>query len=278
MTSLCAICADREAAPVICTSCTGRIRRDLDTVGKMRSMLNPSPGRGRGGRTTGKPGSKPPANLTILAMTDTRSHIRIGDDGEHDPDDVVNVDADLLTEARWVIQQRHLNPPLRHAYDSIRILNIHFDWITQQPHIDEFAAIIQGCATALRRAVHDQPDPIIGLCPARRPDRDQCGGPLRFDHRGPLPTNPEHHATPTHIVCGWCKDETLVDAYLWQVMRALPAHARIPVTRDWVTATWNIDPATLRKWIHRGHVRTYNDRSVDLIDILTRISEAQEAG
>lgn len=294
MTSLCAICAEREAAPVICTRCTGRIRRDLDTVGKMRAMLNPSPGRtGSRGRASGKPGSKPPADLGVIAMTDTRSHFgwyHCGHDpddepctdprcgGEPDPDNVVNVDADLLTEARLVIEARRLHPPMRDAFDSIRVLNIHFDWIIRSPRVDEFAAIIAGCAVALRRAVHDQPDPVVGACPAKHPEREQCGGPLRFDYRGPLSPSPEHHATPTHVVCSWCRDETLVDAYLWQVMRALPAHARIPVTREWVVATWDINPVTLRSWIQRGHVRTFTDRSVDLIDVLTRLSETQQAG
>lgn len=145
---LCAICADAEAAPVLCQRCTARLRRQLDDVGKMRAMLDPAPGRSRPTHSATKPGSKPPANLTVLAMTDARSHMRIGDDGEHDPDDVVNVDADLLTEARWVIEERRLHPPMRDAFDSLRILNIHFDWITRHPRADEFAAVITGCATA----------------------------------------------------------------------------------------------------------------------------------
>ena len=85
--ALCPICADGEPQPVICHRCTNRIRRDLDTVGRLRHQLDPTPGRtGSNGRAPGKPGSKPPANLTVIAMSDIRSRFRM-DWHEHDDRD-----------------------------------------------------------------------------------------------------------------------------------------------------------------------------------------------
>ena len=187
----CAICATGLPVPVICTGCAAKVRRDLDTVGRLRAQLDPTPGRtGSAGRASGKPGSKPPANLTIIAMADIRSHFRLTDDGEADPDNVTNVDADLLTEARWVIEERRLNPPMRDVFDSLRILNIHLDWITEHPRIDEFAAVITGCAHALRTVLHDWPETSVGRCTAAHPERDACGGPLRLAYDGQLPEDP----------------------------------------------------------------------------------------
>lgn len=175
----CAICADRTPDPVICTSCTAKIRRDLDTVGRLRAQLDPTPGRtGSAGRASGKPGSRPPANLTIIAMADIRSRFRLTDDGEADPDNVTNVDADLLTEARLVIEARRLNPPMRDVSDSLRILNIHLDWICSSDRVDEFAAVLAGCAQALRSVLRDWPETSVGRCTAAHPERDACGGPL----------------------------------------------------------------------------------------------------
>ena len=60
----CAICATGLPVPVICTGCATTLRRNLDTVGRLRAQLDPTPGRtGKGTRASGKPGSKPPANV-----------------------------------------------------------------------------------------------------------------------------------------------------------------------------------------------------------------------
>jgi hypothetical protein len=269
--ALCPICADGLPAPVICTRCTNRIRRDLDTVGRLRHQLDPTPGRtGSNGRAPGKPGSKPPANLTVIAMSDIRSRIRIGDDGTHDPDDVANVDADLLTEARWVIEERDLHPPMRDAFDSLRVLNIHFDWIVRHPRADEFAAVIEGCARGLRGVLRDWPDAAVGTCPATHPTRDTCGGPLRLDYRGPLALDPDAQVKPTHVVCGWCDGAWPMDpASLIGMLRVVKPRS-FPVARAWACEALGIDPATLRQWIRRGHVTSYSDEQVNLVELLAR--------
>ena len=269
--TLCAICAENLANPLICTRCTRRLRTHLDNIGRMRAELDPTPGRGRPGRPAGKPGSRPPANLTVIAMTDTRSHIRIREQGDHDPDDVACIDAELLSEARWVIEQRRLNPPMRDAFDSIRILNIHHDWITRHPRIDEHAAIIETCAAGLRAVLRDRPDTAVGQCTAAHPERDTCGGPLRLDWRGPLPIDPAAQVSPTHIVCGWCGDAWIIDPLTLIGMLRVVQPKAFPVTRAWIIDNLGVNPATLRQWISRGHVRGYADDQVDLFDVVNRV-------
>ena len=259
----CAICADRTPDPVICTSCTAKIRRDLDTVGRLRAQLDPTPGRtGSAGRASGKPGSRPPANLTIIAMADIRSRFRLTDDGEADPDNVTNVDADLLTEARLVIEARRLNPPMRDVSDSLRILNIHLDWICSSDRVDEFAAVLSGCARGLRGVLRDWPDPAIGKCPDIDPrgESDTCGGPLRWVDGS------------TSVVCGRC-GSAWADADLPHILRVVSPTAKFPVPREWVARRYGVEPGTLRQWIRRGHVKTYSDEQVELFDVLARVTE-----
>ena len=263
----CAICADRTPDPVICTSCTAKIRRDLDTVGRLRAQLDPTPGRtGSAGRASGKPGSRPPANLTIIAMADIRSRFRLTDDGEADPDNVTNVDADLLTEARLVIEARRLNPPMRDVFDSLRILNIHLDWICGSDRVDEFAAVLSGCAQALRSVLRDWPDPAIGTCPDIDPrgERDRCGGPLRWIDGS------------TAVVCGRC-GSAWSEADLPHFLRIVEPSRRFPVPRAWVVLRYGVAPATLRQWIRRGHVKTYSDEQVELFDVLGRLADTSGA-
>ena len=270
----CAICTTGLPVPVICNNCNTKVRRDLDTVGRLRAQLDPTPGRaGRTGRVSGKPGSKPPANLTIIAMADIRSHFRITDDGEADPDNVTNVDADLLTEARWVIEERRLNPPMRDVFDSLRILNIHFDWITEHPRIDEFAAVITGCAHALRTVLHDWPETSVGRCTAAHPERDACGGPLRLAYDGQLPEDPDAAVAPTHIVCSWCTDAWPIDVSTLLGLLRVARPKAFPVPRAWAAQVTGVNPDTLRQWIRRGHVTSYADEQVNLVDVLVRVSD-----
>ena len=274
----CAICADRTPDPVICTSCTAKIRRDLDTVGRLRAQLDPTPGRaGRAGRVSGKPGSKPPANLTIIAMADIRSHFRMTEDGEADPDNVTNVDADLLTEARWVIEERKLNPPMRDVFDSLRILNIHLDWITEHPRIDEFAAVIAGCAHGLRTVLRDWPETSVGRCTAAHPERDACGGPLRLAYDGQLPDDPDAAVAPTHIVCSWCADVWPIDVSTLLGLLRVAKPKAFPVSRAWACQVTGLEPGTLDVWCHRGHVTVYADKQVNLMDVIARAGDAPTA-
>ena len=274
----CAICATGLPVPVICTGCAAKVRRDLDTVGRLRAQLDPTPGRaGRTGRAIGKPGSKPPANLTIIAMADIRSHFRLTEDGEADPDNVTNVDADLLTEARWVIEERRLNPPMRDVSDSLRILNIHLDWITEHRRIDEFAAVITGCAHALRTVLHDWPETSVGRCTAAHAERDACGGPLRLAYDGQLPEDPDAAVAPTHIVCSWCADVWPIDVSTLLGLLRVAKPKAFPVSRAWACQVTGLEPGTLDVWCHRGHVTVYADKQVNLIDVVSRLADTPTA-
>lgn len=265
-------------ATALCARHYHRLGDDLATIGRLRVQLDPAPGRSSiGTRGAGKPGSRPPANLTVIAMGDTRSHFalwhcghqpedepcpdpRCG--GEPDPDNVANVDADLLTEARWVIEQRRLNPPMRDVFDSLRILNIHLDWICSSDRVDEFAAVLAGCARGLRTVLRDWPDPAIGKCPDIDPhgERDRCGGPLRWIDGS------------TAVACTRC-GSTWAEADLPHILRVVSPDRRFPVPRAWASVTYNVAPATLRQWIRRGHVRSYSDEQVELFDVLARVTD-----
>ena len=273
----CAICNTGLPTPVICNNCNTKVRRDLDTVGRLRAQLDPTPGRtGSAARASGKPGSRPPANLTVLSMADIRSRYRTTDDGEPDKDNVTCVDADLLTEARWVIEERRLSPPMRDVFDSLRILNIHLDWITEHPRIDEFAAIIAGCAQALRSVLRDWPETSVGRCTAAHPEREACGGPLRLaydDHR----VDAEVAPTPTHVVCGWCGDAWALQADVLLAMLRVVRPKAFPVPRAWACQVTGCNPDTLRQWIRRGHVTSYADEQVNLVDVLVRVGDTPGA-
>ena len=260
----CAICATGLPVPVICTSCTAKIRRDLDTVGRLRAQLDPTPGRtGSAGRASGKPGSRPPANLTIIAMADIRSRFRLTDDGEADPDNVTNVDADLLTEARLVIEARRLNPPMRDVSDSLRILNIHLDWICSSDRVDEFAAVLAGCAQALRSVLRDWPDPAIGKCPDIDPrgESDTCGGPLRW------------HDGSVAVICGRCGSRWRSDD-LVNVGRVSPLNLWESVPH--VAAMLDMSERTLRHWVMGGRVKRNSLGHVRHADVWRILAEKND--
>ena len=278
-----------EPGLLLCRGCRQRLRTDLDTVGRLRIQLDPAPGRSSlGRRSAGKPGSRPPANLTVIAMGDTRSRFalwhcghqpedepcpdpRCG--GEPDPDNVANVDADLLTEARWVIEQRGLNPPMHDVFDSLRIINIHLDWICAQDHVDEFAAVIGGCAHGLRAVLHDWPESAVGRCTAAHPTRDTCGGPLRMDYQGVLPDDPDAAVAPTHIVCAWCSDTWPIDVDTLLGLLRVARPKAFPVSRQWAADVTGVAPGTLDVWCHRGHVTVYGDKQVNLMDVLAKVAD-----
>lgn len=268
--ALCVMCAAEEPAPILCVTCTLRARRDLDTIGKARRDLDPTPRRGRGGRASGKPGSRPPADLTVLAMTDPRSHTLIDwDTGEHDADDVACIDAELLTEARWCIEERHLAAPLRDTFDAIRIINVSFDWATRSERADEFAAVLASCAVGLKRALRDGREPAVGRCLAVDRAGKPCNGPVRLDWPHPVhhddPEAPYAPSGASCARCGACVDVPM----LLDVFKAFPSE--FPVARDWVSATLGVNPASLRKWVSRGRVRAYGDGTVNLADVLAKV-------
>jgi hypothetical protein len=259
---------------VICHRCEQRITRDLDNVGKIRHDLHEhlTPGRGRGGKAPGKPGSKPPARLDVISATDTRSCRMPGD-----PDDVVNIDACLLAWGRATIEERQLAHPLRDVFDVLRVLNMSREWWCRHPAVDEFAKEIRDCAIALRRLIGDVAEPVVGKCPAVDPEgqQDDCNGPLRLEYAGMMLDDPDAPNAPTGLVCGRCGGRWDTDAAtMVQFLRVVQPQARFPVPRDWAVREYQhlgLSHALLRLWVHRGHVHGYDDGQVDLVGVLARM-------
>lgn len=280
--ALCAICADGMPTPVICIRCEQRLRRDLDTVGKLRADLDPRPGRGRSsGKAPGKPGSRPPANITALSATDTRSS-RIWEvvNGKHRPgaDDVINVDAMLLGWGRITVEERSLTLALRDVFDVIRILNLSFDWWCRHPAVQEFSGELHACAIALRQLCGDINERSVGRCPAAHEQRDACGGPLRLGYTGDLPDDPDEAVIPTHVVCGWCGDVWPLERDTLVAMLRVVRPKAFPVPRSWAADVCGVAVGTIDVWVHRGHVTVYADKQVNLMDVLVRLNDTPGAG
>ncbi len=269
--ALCIACGVEEPAPILCTTCSDKARRNLDTIGRLRRELDPMPCRGRGSRPSGKPGSRPPANLTVLAITDSRSHIRIDwDTGEPDVDNVSNVDHDLLTEARLLIEERQLSHPIRDAFDCLRVIHIHWDYLVRSPRADEFVAVLDSCARGLRQAVRGGREPAVGRCTAPHDTRTACNGPLRLVWPNPVHSDPDEVYAPLGAVCGVCGAS--VDVPMLLELLAVFGPAEFPVSREWVAATLGLNPNTLRTWVRRRKVHGYDDGTVNLVDVLAKLA------
>lgn len=262
MTALCPACAEREPAPVLCTRCTERARDHLDRIGRARRMLDPRPGRtGASGKAAGKPGSRPPANLTVLAITDRRTRRIVA--GWHDTecgdeactdraagrecadpahrqdtaDDVACVDHELVMLARMCRDERHLAAALADVFDAIRMLRLSLDWLVRHPAADEHVAILADCAGALAVALRDRPEPALARCPEADGDGD-CGGPMRWD--------------ADVVRCGKCGSAwTIDDLRTFSRVAPLDVWGSIPAVADLL----GMHERTLRRWVSSGQVR-----------------------
>jgi hypothetical protein len=111
----------------------------------------------------------------------------------------------------------------------------------------------------------------LGKCkqPDPRGEHDTCGGPLRW--RTPAWTSTDDLAA-IEVECARCHDVWGVDD-LPHFLRVHQPHRRFPVPRDWVCRRYGVNDSTLRSWVRRGNVRTYDDGQVDLIDVLARLTD-----
>ena len=66
-------------------------------------------------------------------------------------------------------------------------------------------------------------------------------------------------------------------ADLPHLLRVVAPKRRFPVPRAWVCERYALAPGTLRQWVWRGQVRTYSDEQVDLLDVLSKISDTPDA-
>ena len=274
---LCASCVKHPPAPVLCVTCSNRMLRDIDDIAAWRTwvatweQIDP-----------GTPGTderhllalldspmltrRGNADVTLISVTDPRSRTRITDDGKRDPDDVACVDAEMLALARLIIDERRLSSAPADALEVIALVRTNADWLARHHAADEHLGVLDDLA----RSVRDHGDPVLGECNAVGHDGVQCGGPLREDRRGPLPTDPASHRIPTHLTCGWCQETWPVDAATMLGMLTVVDTRPLPMPLDWCAEALGMDVRTLRKWAQRGHVRRYADGSVDLRDAVRR--------
>lgn len=237
------------ASLMLCERCLTILQTDLRAIVSLWPLLAEfaTPGNGgSSGGAAGKPGSRPPCNVDILDITDARGVIAQSIGGW----------------ARMVIEQRQLSASPADAEQAARLLTIHADWVAAQPWADEACAEIHDAAYAIRRVCKDLPDRPVGTCPDIDPrgETDTCGGPLRWVDGS------------IAVRCARC-GSAWAEADLPHLLRVVKPHAKFPVPREWVAARYAIDPATLRQWVRRGHVKTYSDEQVELFDVLRRAQE-----
>ena len=89
----------------------------------------------------------------------------------------------------------------------------------------------------------------------------------------PLLANADTPPTPTHVVCGWCGDAWQLRADVLLAMLRVVRPKAFPVPRAWAAQVTGVNPDTLRQWIRRGHVTSYADEQVNLVDVLVRVSD-----
>ena len=301
MSALCIVCGVGAPAPMICDPCQTHARRDLTAVVAMRTTLGQweqidpgSPCRDEPHRlalvdnplltSSGGP------DLTVIAATDLRSRRIIAgwhdaacaqrdcadagctnpDHRENPGDDVVNIDGEILTEARLICEGRSLSALPASIAECLTVIEAGFDWSVRTDRADEFTAVLASCAQALRTVLRDHPERPLGRCPQPDPrgESDACGGPLRW--RTPVAWTSGDDLAAIELECARCLD-------VWgardlpHLLRVVQPERRFPVSRAWVCREYVLAPATLRQWIRRGHVRTYADESVDLLDVLARV-------
>ena len=285
MTTTCAICG-LPAAGVCCHVCETRIRADLAQVTTLRRTLDAwteidpgSPCRDEPHRlalvdnplltASGGP------DLTVIAATDLRTRRIIAgwhdsectmagcvdaekgrctnpDHREHPGDDCVNIDAELLTEARLICEGRSLSALPASIAECLTVIEAGFDWSIRSERADEFAAVLASCAQALRTVLRDHPERPLGRCPQPDPrgESDACGGPLRW--RTPVAWTSGDDLAAIELECARCGDvwgqESLIG-----LGRVSPLDVWESVPR--VADLMGMSERTLRHWVMRGKIR-----------------------
>ena len=304
--TLCPICCTAEPMPVICEACGDRIRRDLTTIIDLRAMLDAWPEIDPGTPCLDQPhrlalvdnpvmSASGGPDLTVIAATDVRTKrvmkgwhddqgecdCGCGDRSEDPADDVVNVDHELLTEARLICDDRGLSALPASVEDCLRIISDSFEWSIRSPRVDEFAAVMASCALGLRALMRDLPDPPLGRCPQPDPKgvEDACGGPLRWRTDATAwSSEGSDDLAAIELVCGRCGDSTPGDARsLAGLLRVSGRAGRFPTSKAWLVTEFGVTDVWVRKWVMRGEIRRYHDGQVDLIDVM-RLLDTQGVG
>lgn len=165
-----------------------------------------------------------------------------------------------------------------------RLLAVNVMALASHPVVDVIALELRDAADHCRAAVpddrwhteeQDRKVAPLGRCPQPDPlrQRPSCGGPLRW--RTPAWTS-EPDLVAIELECSRCADVWGM-ADLPHLLRVVAPKRRFPVPRAWVCARYALAPGTLRQWVWRGQVRTYSDEQVDLLDVLSKISDTPDA-
>ena len=179
--------ADRGYAT--CAACLDRLREQLAEVAERWQRLDPTPSAsGDGARRAPGFESRPPAQLTVIAVRDWRSSREArtwrGVDGrlhrEHERPPL-SVVTELYTLARHVADARQLRPPRPVAGEIARWLDGQLDWVTRQPGVTGFARVIRELVTQLRPLTGEPGAKRIGKCPNTIDEGEhtrECATPL----------------------------------------------------------------------------------------------------
>lgn len=247
--SLCPVCSATTGLG-LCQLCRRRMRRALADVIRLWSMLDELLEPVRGGSIKSKPSklSPPaPADLSVIDARDVRTSAIV---------------ASIGGWARIVVEERRLSSCPSDVADAAALLDRHADWVGDQPWCDDAYREVSDAARDLRRIAHDSDPPPLGTCNALDPrgEKDRCGGPMDW------------FEDQVSVVCRRCGD-TWAEAALPSLLRVMDPKRKFPVPRSYVVVRYGVAPGTLRQWINRGHVRSYSDDQVNLLDVLQWMSD-----
>lgn len=162
-----------------CSTCTEQMRAWLRDIEQYANTLDATPGvGGDGGRRSPGYGSRPPANLDVIAAMDRRSvgHVIGADDTENATRSIIGT---LRRLVEWVRdERRRLDEPPEAARSGAptiatetRYLLGRIDWCTRQAWIDDLADDIRELHAQVRRLAGEAPPRSLAPCGG-------CGGPL----------------------------------------------------------------------------------------------------
>lgn len=183
-TALCVDC-DRRAAEtgtLLCSPDRVRLADALQELADGHARLDPTPSAGgsRGGRGAPGFGSRPPARVDVLTLTDRRAQA-------FDPDEPTRATGIVRVVGWWADQAREtgiVSPRTgaRTVEGEVAQLLEHLDEITACWWVQPMVAAIHGAAAHLHRALGEQ-QPTIPLGPCPQPVDGllgpQCGGQVR---------------------------------------------------------------------------------------------------
>jgi hypothetical protein len=190
---------------LICWFHQEQLRAKLRTIETYMGLVSPMPKTGGlGVRRAPGFGSRPPADLNAIVMTDPRS--AAGGQGlDDDPDPMLSVPAVL---GAWTGLLHDVCPNT--VEEALTALLVRVDWIARQDWVADFAEEITKLYGQLRSVVRDEPWPTVGPC-----IRSGCVGTVRrVDAPHADPDLAAEGRTEQRVRCGLCRHDYL-SAFEW---------------------------------------------------------------